>query len=80
MRVEGEFSTERSIETTIYWRHSNGVALYLQTILGEKSLLLLSVGASDDGPHGPNEKIDRRNYIEGTKLFGAYRHYFAEKT
>ncbi|EYE98087.1 putative glutamate carboxypeptidase [Aspergillus ruber CBS 135680] len=59
---------------------SNGVALYLQTILGEKRLLLLSVGASDDGPHGPNEKIDRRNYIEGTKLFGAYRHYFADKT
>lgn len=58
---------------------SIGVALYLQKILGEKSLLLLPVGASDDGPHGPNEKIDRRNYIEGTKLFGAYWHYFAEK-
>ncbi|KAI9927119.1 hypothetical protein ASPWEDRAFT_165554 [Aspergillus wentii DTO 134E9] len=58
---------------------SIGVALYLQKILGEKSLLLLPVGASDDGPHGPNEKIDRRNYIEGTKLFGAYWHYFAGK-
>ena len=53
--------------------------MHLQKILGAKSLLLLPVGASDDGPHGPNEKIDRRNYIEGTKLFGAYWHYFAEK-
>ncbi|KGO57404.1 Peptidase M20 [Penicillium expansum] len=58
---------------------SIGVALYLQNILDKKSLLLLPMGASDDGPHGPNEKIDRRNYIEGTKLFGAYWHFFAGK-
>lgn len=37
---------------------------------------MLPVGASDDGPHGPNEKIDKRNYIGGTKLVGAYWHYF----
>merc|ERR1712243_249939 len=28
--------------------------------------------ASDDGAHSQNEKIDIRNYIEGTKLLGAY--------
>ena len=30
------------------------------------------MGASDDGAHSQNEKIDIRNYIEGTKLLGAY--------
>ncbi|KAL4876991.1 Zn-dependent exopeptidase [Aspergillus karnatakaensis] len=40
--------------------------------IGPAFLLLLPMGAADNGPHGPNEKIDRRNYIEGTKLFGAY--------
>ena len=27
--------------------------------------MLLPVGACDDGAHSQNEKIDRRNYIEG---------------
>lgn len=30
------------------------------------------MGASDDGAHSQNEKIDVRNYIEGTKLLAAY--------
>ena len=36
------------------------------------------MGASTDGAHSINEKLDRRNYIEGTKLLGAYLHYVAE--
>lgn len=30
-----------------------------------KSVILLPVGAGDDGAHSQNEKIDIRNYIEG---------------
>lgn len=37
-----------------------------------KNVLLLPMGASDDGAHSQNEKIDVRNYIEGTKLLAAY--------
>ncbi|CAB4054117.1 CNDP2 [Lepeophtheirus salmonis] len=37
-----------------------------------KNVLLLPMGASDDGAHSQNEKIDVRNYIEGTKLFASY--------
>ena len=37
-----------------------------------KNVILLPMGASDDGAHSQNEKIDIRNYIEGTKLLGAY--------
>ncbi|APA06809.1 hypothetical protein SS1G_04565 [Sclerotinia sclerotiorum 1980 UF-70] len=56
---------------------SIGVTLDLQNVLGEKSIMLLPVGMSDDGAHGPNEKLDRVNYIEGSKLLGAYWYYFA---
>lgn len=38
----------------------------------EKDVLLLPMGAADDGAHSQNEKIDLRNYIEGTKLLAAY--------
>ncbi|KAL0280189.1 UNVERIFIED_CONTAM: hypothetical protein PYX00_001562 [Menopon gallinae] len=38
----------------------------------KKSVLLLPMGAADDGAHSQNEKINKRNYIEGTKLLGAY--------
>lgn len=47
------------------------VTLTLQQATG-KNVLLLPVGAGDDGAHSQNEKVDIRNYIEGTKLLGAY--------
>lgn len=47
------------------------VTLTLQEATG-KSVMLLPMGACDDGAHSQNEKIDTRNYIEGTKLLGAY--------
>ena len=47
------------------------VTLTLQEATG-KSVMLLPMGACDDGAHSQNEKIDIRNYIEGTKLLGAY--------
>jgi len=39
-----------------------------------KSVLLLAIGRADDGQHGPNEKLDRSNYIQGIKLVGTYLH------
>jgi len=47
------------------------VTLTLQEATG-KNVILLPMGASDDGAHSQNEKIDIRNYIQGTKLLGAY--------
>ncbi|CAH2013325.1 unnamed protein product [Acanthoscelides obtectus] len=47
------------------------VTLTLQKATG-KNVLLLPVGAGDDGAHSQNEKIDIRNYIQGTKLLAAY--------
>ena len=43
-----------------------------------KNVLLLPMGSSDDGAHSQNEKIDVRNYIEGTKLMGAYLHQLGQ--
>ena len=37
-----------------------------------KNVILLPMGSSDDGAHSQNEKINVRNYVEGTKLLGAY--------
>ncbi|XP_073847644.1 cytosolic non-specific dipeptidase 2 [Musca autumnalis] len=47
------------------------VTLTLQEATG-KNVILVPVGACDDGAHSQNEKIDIYNYIEGTKLLGAY--------
>ncbi|TMW54656.1 hypothetical protein DOY81_000187 [Sarcophaga bullata] len=47
------------------------VTLTLQEATG-KNVILIPVGACDDGAHSQNEKIDIFNYIEGTKLLGAY--------
>nr|XP_022301158.1 cytosolic non-specific dipeptidase-like isoform X1 [Crassostrea virginica] len=47
------------------------VTLTLQDATG-KNVLLLPIGASDDGAHGQNEKINRTNYINGSKVMGAY--------
>ncbi|XP_076758935.1 cytosolic non-specific dipeptidase 2 [Xylocopa sonorina] len=47
------------------------VTLTFQEVTG-KNILLLPVGASDDGAHSQNEKLNIFNYIGGTKLLGAY--------
>lgn len=44
-----------------------------------KNVLLLPMGSSTDAAHSVNEKLDKRNYIEGIKLLGAYLHYVAEE-
>ncbi|KAL2045652.1 hypothetical protein N7G274_002081 [Stereocaulon virgatum] len=54
------------------------VTLTFQKATG-KSVLLLPIGSSTDAAHSINEKLDRWNYIEGTKLLGAYLHYLAEE-
>lgn len=53
------------------------VTLTLQEATG-KNVILLPMGAADDGAHSQNEKIDTRNYIEGTKLLGAYAYELAQ--
>ena len=35
----------------------------------EKNVVLLPLGACDDGAHSQNEKMDRKNYIEGVSIF-----------
>ncbi|GAB1599912.1 cytosolic non-specific dipeptidase-like [Argonauta hians] len=37
-----------------------------------KNVLLLPMGACDDGAHSQNEKLNISNFIKGTKLFAAY--------
>lgn len=55
------------------------VALTFAETLG-KNLLLLPLGRADDGAHSTNEKIDVSNYVEGSKLLGAYLHEIAATT
>ncbi|KXN88424.1 Cys-Gly metallodipeptidase DUG1 [Leucoagaricus sp. SymC.cos] len=50
-----------SIPVTLTFAESLGV-----------NVLLLPMGRGDDGAHSTNEKIDKTNYIEGTKLLGTY--------
>ena len=38
----------------------------------KKNVLLLPMGACDDGAHSQNEKLDRKNYLSGMKLLAAY--------
>ncbi|CAG5115314.1 unnamed protein product [Candidula unifasciata] len=47
------------------------VTLTFQEATG-KNVILLPMGASDDGAHSQNEKINRSNYIQGIKIFAAY--------
>lgn len=47
------------------------VTLTLEQVTG-KNVMLLPVGACDDGAHSQNEKINRSNYIKGTKLLASY--------
>jgi Cys-Gly metallodipeptidase DUG1 len=53
------------------------VALTFSEVLG-KNLLLLPLGRGDDGAHSFPEKLDVSNYIQGSKLLGAYLHEVAE--
>ena len=45
------------------------VTLTLQEATG-KNVMLLPLGACDDGAHSQNEKMDRKNYIEGVSNVG----------
>ncbi|XP_027225004.1 cytosolic non-specific dipeptidase isoform X3 [Penaeus vannamei] len=47
------------------------ITLTMQEVTG-KNVMLLPMGACDDGAHSQNEKINITNYIEGTKLLAAY--------
>uniref|UniRef100_A0A8C1SJV1 Cytosolic non-specific dipeptidase n=1 Tax=Cyprinus carpio TaxID=7962 RepID=A0A8C1SJV1_CYPCA len=47
------------------------VTLTFQEATGQ-NVMLLPVGSSDDGAHSQNEKLNRSNYIQGTKMLGAY--------
>jgi nonspecific dipeptidase len=47
------------------------VTLTLEETTG-KNVMLLPIGACDDGAHSQNEKINRSNYIQGTKLLASY--------
>ena len=40
------------------------VILALQDAL-QKNIILLPIGACDDGAHSQNEKINRANYVQG---------------
>ncbi|KAI5229325.1 CNDP dipeptidase [Aureobasidium subglaciale] len=44
-----------------------------------KNVLLLPMGSSTDAAHSINEKLDKRNYIEGIKLLGSYLHHVQEE-
>jgi len=57
-------------------RGSIPVTLTFQDAL-KRNVLLLPMGACDDGAHSINEKLDRRNYVQGIKLLGAYLHELA---
>ncbi|KAI0768251.1 CNDP dipeptidase [Trametes elegans] len=50
-----------SIPVTLTFAESLGV-----------NVLLLPMGRGDDGAHSTNEKLDRSNFIEGSKLLGIY--------
>jgi len=43
------------------------ITLTLEEVTG-KNVLLLPIGACDDGAHSQNEKINLKNYIEGPML------------
>ena len=47
------------------------VTLVFEEVTG-KSVLLLPMGSCDDGAHSQNEKLNRENYIKGTKVMAEY--------
>lgn len=67
--VKPDFTREGgSIPVTLTFEQATG-----------KNVLLLPMGSSTDGAHSINEKLDKKNYIEGIKLLGSYLHYVAEE-
>ena len=40
--------------------------------------MLLPLGMADDGAHSQNEKFNRINYINGTKVLAAYMNNLAK--
>ncbi|KIY49843.1 CNDP dipeptidase [Fistulina hepatica ATCC 64428] len=58
-----------SIPVTLTFSESLGV-----------NIVLLPMGRGDDGAHSTNEKLDRSNFIEGSKLLGAYLYEVAAVT
>ncbi|KAM5539708.1 hypothetical protein V8D89_006521 [Ganoderma adspersum] len=57
-----------SIPVTLTFAESLGV-----------NVLLLPMGRGDDGAHSTNEKLDRANFIEGSKLLGTYLYELGPK-
>ncbi|KAJ1355435.1 hypothetical protein KIN20_012832 [Parelaphostrongylus tenuis] len=55
------------------------ICLTLQELTGN-NVMLLPIGACDDMAHSQNEKIDRSNFIQGTKTLAAYLLELAECT
>ncbi|XP_065070580.1 cytosolic non-specific dipeptidase-like [Rhopilema esculentum] len=47
------------------------VTLVFQEATG-KNVMLLPMGCADDGAHSQNEKINKSNFLNGTKLLAAY--------
>lgn len=47
------------------------VTLTFEEVTG-KNVLLLPMGAGDDGAHSQNEKVDTRNYIEGVRIYSSF--------
>ena len=47
------------------------VTITFEEALG-RNVCLLPMGQSTDAAHSINEKLNRRNYIQGTKVLGAY--------
>lgn len=41
------------------------------------SVVLIPIGACDDGAHSINEKLDRSNYVNGIQVLGCYLHELA---
>ncbi|OCH87162.1 CNDP dipeptidase [Obba rivulosa] len=58
-----------SIPVTLTFAESLGV-----------NVLLLPMGRGDDGAHSTNEKLDKSNFVEGTKLLGTYLYEVAAIT
>jgi len=53
------------------------VTLTFQEATG-KNVMLLPMGMADDGAHSQNEKFNRANYIQGTKVLASYMSNLAD--
>jgi len=60
-------------KTPLYTREGGSIPITLtfEEATG-KNVLLLALGASDDGAHAQNEKYDKKNYINGIKVLASY--------